>query len=83
MKKKTKKKVLVTQEYIDQLKRERERYRKDYEHTLQDLNKHRDYFVRTLRSAIEVHGKGMSISTSWLIESLSKHMNAVQKWYWS
>lgn len=76
------KKVTVTKAYIDSLKEERDRLKKDLAEIEADLKKHRNYWTYLLREVTQIHGKGNSVSSSWLLESMAKHFNNVNKWWW-
>lgn len=77
-----KRKVKVTQDYINQIKRERDSLRKERDELLEDLNKHRNYWAWLFREVVVIHGKGNSVAAPWLIESMAKQFNKVKSWYW-
>lgn len=75
-------KVKVNQSYIDQIKKERDDYKEKLRISEEDLTEHRNYVIYLLREVTLSHGKGNNISSTWLIESIAKHLNKVKRWYW-
>lgn len=76
------KKVTVTKDYIDQLKRDRDRFQKERDELQDDLTKHRNYWTWLYREITVIHGKGNSASAAWLLESMAKQFSKVKTWYW-
>ena len=55
---------------------------KDREDIQADRQKFRNFCSQKMRQYIEIHGKGNSILTSWLIEDMAKHFQQVSWFHW-
>lgn len=82
MKIKVHKKVTVTKGYLDNLKFDLERKKKELADVKADRDKFRSYFLKLLKTSLQAVGDKNSISATWLTEDLSKLMNKVENWYW-
>lgn len=76
------KKVTVTKNYLDGLKSDRDKYKKEKEKIEFDRSKHRFYYLGLLKSTLSILGRGQSVDSEWLAKDLAKHMNNVESWYW-
>lgn len=78
-----KKKVTVTKEYIDEIKRQRDDLRERLTETELDRDKFRAFFVSLLKANVKMASRNEHYGPESMITQLSKLMNDVKNWYWS
>lgn len=76
------KKVKVTQAYIDQLKKDRDRYKSELDLVQKDRQIFRDEFLKLLKDNVSLISKNEYYSAESMVNRLSRLMNKVQGWYW-
>lgn len=83
MKKKTKPRVTVAKEYLDNLKGQLKYVEKELDKVKEDRRKFREEFVKLLRDNVSAISQNQYYSAEVMINRLSKLMNRVEYWYWS
>lgn len=76
------KKVTVTKNYIESLKRDLKRTKEELAEVQQDRKLFREYFLTLLKENISMSSKNHYYPATTMIEQLSKLMNRVKPWYW-
>lgn len=76
------KKVTVTREYIDSLKKSRDEYKRELEICRKDRQKFREFYISMFKEQTVALGQGKHLAPSYLIERLARLLNQVESWYW-